>query len=95
MASDLEEQEHKLRDELSSHLAEVLAGKRLILFERLLRQHQYRDLEVVNFIPLSAGQSNYYPRAFFELPRGEIEPWHRCLGGNGFRGRTGFLEEPI
>ena len=50
MASDLEEQERKLHGELPAHLAEVLEGKRLVLFENLVRQYDYPDMEVVNFM---------------------------------------------
>ena len=50
LASDLEIQEQQVHNELAPHIAEVVEGKKLILFEKLLRRYEYADMEVVNFM---------------------------------------------
>ena len=50
LASDLEIQEQQVHNELPPHIAEVVEGKKLILFEKLLRRYEYADMEVVNFM---------------------------------------------
>ena len=50
LAGELSSQERDLHAGLPSHLEEVLEGKRLLLFEKLLRRYSYPDLDVVNFM---------------------------------------------
>ena len=50
LASELEVQEQRVHNELSPHIAEVVEGKRLVLFEKLLQRYEYADMEVVNFM---------------------------------------------
>eukprot|EP00434_Breviolum_minutum_P036075 symbB.v1.2.031949.t1/scaffold3768.1/size50661/2 len=46
----LEKEEKELHQSLAPHLAEVLEGKNLILFEKLLSRFNYPDMEVVRFM---------------------------------------------
>ena len=50
LANTLEKEEKELHQTLAPHLAEVLEGKKLILFEKLLRRFDYADMEVVRFM---------------------------------------------
>ena len=50
LAGDLAGQERDLHAGLPSHLEEVLEGKRLLLFEKLLRRYSFPDLDVVDFM---------------------------------------------
>ena len=50
LASEFELQEQQVHNELPPHIAEVVKGKRLTLFEKLLRRYEYADMEVVNFM---------------------------------------------
>ena len=50
LAGELETQERALHARLPSHIEEVVNGKRLLLFERLLKRFSYSDLDVVEFM---------------------------------------------
>ena len=50
LCKTLEKEEKELHQSLAPHLAEVLEGKNLILFEKLLSRFNYPDMEVVRFM---------------------------------------------
>ena len=50
LAAQTETQEKALHDGLPLSLAKVLLGKRVLVWEQLLRKYEYDDMEVVRFM---------------------------------------------
>ena len=50
LAKQMDEEEKQWKVTLPVHMREVLEGKRVLLWEALLRQHGYQDLAVVDFM---------------------------------------------
>ena len=50
LAAQTDSQEKALHDGLPASLAKVLSGKRILVWEQLLRKYEYDDMEVVRFM---------------------------------------------